>query len=124
MNAKRFHRVLRWFGLTLFVLLGAGILFLFLFMPPMVDRAKNTVARRGPFKVSGEAQALHQELLVADLHCDTLVWPRNLLEASSRGHVDLPPPPRGQCRDSGLFRGYPRPGPTRPGRTLAQIRQS
>ena len=32
----------------------------------------------------------HQRLLVADLHADTLMWNRDLLEKGSWGHVDLP----------------------------------
>lgn len=34
--------------------------------------------------------ALHQKLLIADLHCDALLWNRNLLERNTKGHVDIP----------------------------------
>lgn len=43
-----------------------------------------------PFEVSPEAQRLHRRLLVVDLHADTLLWGRDLLQRSSYGHVDLP----------------------------------
>ncbi len=36
------------------------------------------------------SMSLHASLRVVDLHADTLLWTRDLLERSSRGHVDLP----------------------------------
>ena len=33
---------------------------------------------------------MHQRLLIADLHADTLLWNRDLLKRSDYGHVDLP----------------------------------
>lgn len=45
---------------------------------------------RHPPAVSEEARALHARLLVADLHCDALLWERDFLERGSYGHVDLP----------------------------------
>jgi microsomal dipeptidase-like Zn-dependent dipeptidase len=40
--------------------------------------------------VSPRAQALHDTSFVADLHADSLIFGRNLLERSEIGHVDLP----------------------------------
>jgi membrane dipeptidase len=37
-----------------------------------------------------KAEDLHRKLLVADLHADSLLWGRNLLRHSARGHVDTP----------------------------------
>ena len=34
--------------------------------------------------------ALHQSLDIADLHADTLLWHRSMLERSDRGQIDLP----------------------------------
>ncbi len=39
---------------------------------------------------SARARALHRDLLVADLHADSLLWGRNLLRRSKQGHVDVP----------------------------------
>jgi hypothetical protein len=33
---------------------------------------------------------LHESLQVVDMHADTLLWDRSLLDRSDRGHVDLP----------------------------------
>jgi microsomal dipeptidase-like Zn-dependent dipeptidase len=59
-------------------------------VPAMVENRMNKVLHAGPYHVSPAAAALHKSLIVADLHADSLLWKRNLLERSSRGHVDLP----------------------------------
>jgi membrane dipeptidase len=43
-----------------------------------------------PYRGSQAARDLHASLWVADLHADSLLWGRNLLERSARGHVDIP----------------------------------
>jgi microsomal dipeptidase-like Zn-dependent dipeptidase len=58
--------------------------------PALVERRNNKTLRPGPYRVSERAQALHRRLLVADLHADSLLWDRDLLERSTRGHVDVP----------------------------------
>ena len=40
--------------------------------------------------IGAGAATIHQELLVADLHADSLLWSRNLLTRHWRGHADLP----------------------------------
>jgi len=40
--------------------------------------------------ISDEARSLHASLLAADLHSDTLMWNRDILERSTRGHLDVP----------------------------------
>jgi hypothetical protein len=40
--------------------------------------------------LSDEALALHRGSEVADLHADSLLFGRDLLERASRGHLDLP----------------------------------
>jgi microsomal dipeptidase-like Zn-dependent dipeptidase len=39
---------------------------------------------------SERAVELHKKLLVSDMHADSLLWKRDLLERGSRGHVDIP----------------------------------
>ena len=43
-----------------------------------------------PYDASERARALHRALLVADLHADSLLWGRDLLQRSGQGHVDVP----------------------------------
>ena len=43
-----------------------------------------------PYHASDRARALHEALWVADLHADSLLWGRDLLERATRGQVDIP----------------------------------
>lgn len=43
------------------------------------------------------AIALHRELRVADLHCDAVLWTRNLTRRSNWGHLDFPRMLEGNC---------------------------
>ncbi len=62
----------------------------FVVFPRGLDRFLNRVHRRPLAPVSDEAREIHRRLFVADLHCDALLWNRDLLERGSHGHVDLP----------------------------------
>ena len=79
------QRILKWILILLAVAL-AGFL---LFAPGIVERNMNKVlpvaAKAGP-----RALALHKTLAIADMHSDTLMWQRDVLDLASRGHVDLP----------------------------------
>jgi membrane dipeptidase len=70
-------------------LLLLAVLTFFCGVPPVVAERMNRVTQpRRP--VSPAAAALHARLRVADLHADSLLWGRDLLERSRQGHVDLP----------------------------------
>ena len=56
----------------------------------LVDRCLNKVRIDPPYQAGPEAERVHQRVTVVDLHADTLLWDRDLLEQSSFGHVDLP----------------------------------
>ncbi len=44
-----------------------------------------------PYDIASEAaKELHKSLSVCDLHCDALMWGRDLLEKNESGHVDIP----------------------------------
>ncbi len=58
--------------------------------PGYLEASMNRVDGKELIKVSPEAEALHQSLLIVDLHSDTLMWKRNLLDPANRGHQDLP----------------------------------
>jgi microsomal dipeptidase-like Zn-dependent dipeptidase len=57
--------------------------------PALAEGRLNRV-RKGGASVRPRAAELHRRLVVADLHADTLLWRRDLLERGSRGQVDLP----------------------------------
>ncbi len=50
----------------------------------------NPVIKKPPYQVSEKARQLHEKLLVADLHADSLLWNRDLLVKDSIGQVDVP----------------------------------
>ena len=77
-------------ALAVAVVLGCLFLLARLLVPSIVERRQNRVLQPGPYHASAEAEALHRTLLVADLHADTLLWGRNLLEPSRAGNIDLP----------------------------------
>nr|WP_199803014.1 dipeptidase [Erythrobacter sp. YJ-T3-07] len=67
-----------------------GIAAFFQFGPGMLERSMNKVDGEPLIEVSDEAKALHTTLTIVDLHSDTLLWNRNLLNRGTRGHMDLP----------------------------------
>ncbi len=79
-------KVFLYLALALLLLLG---LFMFV-LPGQVTKRANAILAQAPYTPSDSALALHQRLHVADLHCDALLWNRDLLERSKVGHVDVP----------------------------------
>ena len=60
-------------------------------VPGIIEKKGNPVKILPPYKISPEAQALFNSLeFVADLHCDALLWGRDLTNKSEFGHVDFP----------------------------------
>ncbi|HEX8301741.1 dipeptidase [Sphingomonas sp.] len=76
-----------WGLAALLVLAAVGF---FGFAPGIVEGSMNKVAP-GPLPaVTAETRNLHDSLLVADMHADTLMWRRSMLDRSNTGQVDLP----------------------------------
>lgn len=62
-----------------------------LFVPPYIEKQRNPVKSNPPYSVSSEAQAIYERLnFISDLHCDALLWGRDLTKKGTRGHVDFP----------------------------------
>lgn len=72
------------------ILLAVALGVFFWVLPRVVDARMNSIGASPPHAPSEAAQALHDELLVADLHADFLLWDRDLLKRHDYGHVDLP----------------------------------
>jgi membrane dipeptidase len=76
-----------------FILLSAvasGALAFFFVVPAAFELMVNRSRKGPPYAASERARALHGRLFVADMHADSLLWDRDLLSRSSRGHVDVP----------------------------------
>jgi membrane dipeptidase len=61
----------------------------FAITPANIDRSQNKVVPVA-LGITPAAQKLQAMLDVADMHADSLLWKRDLLERSDRGHIDLP----------------------------------
>lgn len=76
------------YGLIALLVIASGA---FLILGPgIVEGGMNKVVATPLPAVSPRAKALHARLAIADMHADTLLWQRSLLDPSRRGQVDLP----------------------------------
>lgn len=73
--------------LLIILLIAAGSVFA---LPSLLDRKMNSVESPAPYSASEPANQLHQQLFIADLHDDVLLWERDLLKRYDFGHSDLP----------------------------------
>jgi microsomal dipeptidase-like Zn-dependent dipeptidase len=62
----------------------------FFVLPAQLEKRLNVSLNPPPYLASERAVELHKKLLVADLHADSLLWDRDLLDHATRGHVDVP----------------------------------
>ncbi len=65
----------------------AAIIGFFALAPAYIDKSKNTVSIPPPHKKNSWYDSIP---FIADLHCDELLWDRDLLKQIHYGHVDLP----------------------------------
>ncbi|MCE5207592.1 MAG: membrane dipeptidase [Chloroflexi bacterium] len=81
-----------WVSVPVIILIVLALIYLILIniMSAQVEKRSNRVRQPPPYMVSSEVQALHNRLLVADLHADALLWKRDLLQTGRTGHVDVP----------------------------------
>ncbi|CDM89357.1 dipeptidase [Xenorhabdus bovienii] len=79
------------------ILTGAGVggvicacaMIFFFVLPRLIETRMNRVI--GVTDIATQtAVDLHKRLQIADLHADTLLWGRDLLDRSTRGQVDIP----------------------------------
>ena len=83
-------RALKFIISLILLILIAAATYIFGIVVPQQDARMNSVVHHEPYPVSKAAKALHADLLIADLHSDSLLWRRNPEKRWDRGHVDLP----------------------------------
>jgi microsomal dipeptidase-like Zn-dependent dipeptidase len=71
-------------------LIGLGAFVFFVVTAPIADAQYNTIRAEPPYDVTERARAVHDTLMVADLHNDLLLWSRDPLQRYDRGHTDIP----------------------------------
>jgi len=80
----------KWLLSILIFLLGIYVISV-LVVPARLDRDMNKTKLLPPYKVSAKAQEVYNSLeFIADLHCDALLWSRDLKIKNESGHVDFP----------------------------------
>ena len=72
-------------AVAVFAAIALGIFFYV--VPRYVDASHNTLTSAAR---ATQTSDLHRRLIVADLHADSLLWDRNLLQENAWGHVDIP----------------------------------
>lgn len=76
--------------IVLIVLVVVAAVAFFAAGPAIIEKSRNKVDPVALPEITAEAAQLHDTLQIVDMHSDTLMWDRDLLERSDRGHVDLP----------------------------------
>lgn len=79
----------RWL-IALLILIALAALAFFALAPGMIERDLNRIDGKPLSRVSARAEALHRTLTIVDLHSDSLLWKRDILDRATRGHMDLP----------------------------------
>lgn len=72
------------------VLVTAFAVFFFGFAARLAADLLNPVAQKPPYRRLETTQALHEKLLIADMHSDSLLWDRDLNTKDAIGHEDIP----------------------------------
>lgn len=83
-------RVVKWIMLVVFGAAILGVVGFLSFAPAIVEKGRNAVTPHAPYPVSDRATALHESLIIGDLHADPLLWKRDLTKRGKRGQVDIP----------------------------------
>ena len=61
------------------------------FAPTMADKAFNTVTLAAPYEIPENVKEKYNDLpFVSDLHCDVLLWKRDISKKNDFGQVDIP----------------------------------
>lgn len=71
-------------------LVALGLIGFWTLAPGIIGKQRNAVLAHDPYPVSEAARALHERLVVGDLHADPLLWKRDLTERGDWGQVDIP----------------------------------
>lgn len=62
-----------------------------LFVPAIFDKKHNNIRANAPYAVTVKAQEVYDNInFIADMHCDALLWKRDLLKDNDFGQVDIP----------------------------------
>ncbi len=72
------------------ILLAAALFFICGILPRATEMRLNRVDAKRAISVGDKAAFLHERLLIADMHTDSLLFHRDLGDFARRGHLDFP----------------------------------
>ncbi len=76
---------------SILVIIALIILAAIIILPEKLDKKFNTITLQAPYTVSEEAQKIYNSLdFISDMHCDALLWKRDLLKRNDFSSVDIP----------------------------------
>ena len=78
------------FAIGFGAMLAVALVAFFAIAPGYAERNMNRIDGEPLPEVTEAARALHASLTIVDLHGDTLLWQRDMLQRADRGHMDLP----------------------------------
>ncbi len=78
------------FFVTLIILAFIGLFGFFFIAAKITDGENNVLERHEYGDIPSSVALIHDQLLIADLHADNLLWDRDILKELSHGHVDVP----------------------------------
>ena len=87
---KKLLRVKKKVLIVLAAILAVTVVLVFFVLPAQLEKRLNVSLKPPPYQASSRAVELHKHLLICDLHADSLLWDRDLMERGTRGHVDIP----------------------------------
>lgn len=90
---KRANKISVLLGVLVFLFIAVLVVFK---VPPMLDKKNNYLWPLSQKDSLLKVPDWYKDSFVADMHCDVLLWNRDILKESSWGHVDLPRLQKGQ----------------------------
>ena len=73
-----------------FILFAIVVMAFFFLVPDLVGWRMNAVHKSPPYPYDDTTGKHYEQLFIADLHADTLLWNRDPLRRGHYGHIDLP----------------------------------
>jgi len=83
-------KIAKYLALAVSLLLVVALAIVHWILPGQIEAEMNVVKTHAPYTIRPEIESFHDALFIADLHSDSLLWKRDLLQESKIGHVDLP----------------------------------
>lgn len=82
--------MIRTISFVALLLVFVSMAFVHFILPGMIESNFNQLVSHGAYSITEDSRRVHDQLFVADLHSDSLLWKRDLTQWANTGHMDLP----------------------------------